>query len=184
MDLLFAQEHAISFNDRHSFRSKGEVLDQLLHKISVAELKLPGTEDLSAEESLVKARELLSRKGGARFVSHDPELPIHLRAEYTSVGYHFEENDRDKAASRAEYILSRMTIEEDEAMMSHVPIVKTWIKYILSQSHVVAGTWFWSCRHRSLDFQGVEGKGVMISTPDAEGEEMEICWMRLTASRI
>jgi len=65
-----------------------------------------------------------------------------------------------------------------------MPIIKTWIDYILSQKHITAGTWFWSCRHRLLDFQGVEGKGVTISSPSVVGEEMEISWMRMTASRV
>ena len=71
----------------------------------------------------------------------------------------------------------------DESSSYYMPLVKTWLAYILSQQHVVAGTYFWTCRHRNLDFQGVEGKGILITSPKAVDEEMEISWTRLTASR-
>ena len=88
-------------------------------------------------------------------------LPVHIRneAEYTNSGYHFEKDNKALATERCKYILSRLSIDREELIISkHMPIIKTWIDYILSQKHITAGTWFWSCRHRLLDFQGVEGK--------------------------
>eukprot|EP00584_Thalassiosira_punctigera_P005600 CAMPEP_0172530486 /NCGR_PEP_ID=MMETSP1067-20121228/4207_1 /TAXON_ID=265564 ORGANISM="Thalassiosira punctigera, Strain Tpunct2005C2" /NCGR_SAMPLE_ID=MMETSP1067 /ASSEMBLY_ACC=CAM_ASM_000444 /LENGTH=265 /DNA_ID=CAMNT_0013314705 /DNA_START=386 /DNA_END=1183 /DNA_ORIENTATION=+ len=175
-------DHTISFNTRHSFPEKGPLMDHLLGKIKTAELKMVGTESQTAEESLARAREVLSDKTSAKFYSHNSKLPVHLQLEFTSAGYHFDKDDKKLATSRSEYILSRMAKEGE--MSHHIPTVKTWINYILSQNHVVAGTWFWSCRHRNLDFQGVEGKGVMISSPKTEDEEMEICWTRWTASTV
>ena len=200
------KDHCITFNRRHSYYTKEMLLDQLLDKVQVAELKILGAEDQSMEDSLSQAREILTRKkAGARFISYNSELPAHLQFEYTSVGYNYDADNKKLAVSRSSYILSRMAMAETEdssdeeeeqdnnneedrekqqKQLQHTPIVKTWIGYILSQRHIVAGTWFWSCRHRNLDFQGVEGKGVMISSPHAEGEEMEIMWTRLTASRV
>ena len=186
-------DHVISFRNRHSFYNKEEVLDYLLqNKVKVAELKLVQAENESMDESLKMARQLLltNQKRGLKFVTYnnDERVPIQERAEYTSCGYHYETNNKELAIERANYILSRMESEirrEDDIMSkNHTPIIKTWIQYILSQQHIVAGTWFWSCRHRLLDFQGVEGKGVMISSPNVVGEEMEICWMKMTASRV
>lgn len=178
-------DHSISFNDRHSFPTKKKLLDHLLEKVKIAELKLVvgGNENQTMEDSLSKAREVFNDQVGAKFVSYDSELPDHLRASFCTAGYHYEQDNKGLATSRSKYILSRMSMER-ELMSKHTSTVKAWIDYILSQKHIVAGTWFWSCRHRNLDFRGVEGKGVMISSPDAVGEEMEICWTRLTASRI
>lgn len=176
-------DHSIAFSDRHSFPEKDSLREHLLNKIETAELKLVGTEEETMEESLTRAREILSVKKGAKFYSHKSTLPDHLQLEFTSAGYHHEKDNKEVAASRSEYILSRMAMEGED-VSKHIPTVKTWIDYILSQNHIVAGTWFWSCRHRNLDFQGVEGKGVMISSPKTEGEEMEICWTRTTASRV
>jgi len=79
-----------------------------------------------------------------------------------------------------------MTKEESEngegSISKHTPIIKIWMKYIFAQKFISAGTWFWSCRHPNLDFQGVEGKGVMISSHTAVDEEMEIQWIKMTAS--
>lgn len=199
-------DHCIKFNNRHSYTTKEKLLDHLLGKIRTAELKLVGTEDLSLDDSIERAKEALTNKLGAKFLSYNSDLPVHLRAEFTSVGHHYDVDNKPLATSRTRYILSRMEIintsekeEEEEGDNTNnnrntlsssqdqhydATIVKRWIEYILSQNHIVAGTWFWSCRHRNLDFQGVEGKGVMISSPNAEGEKMEICWTRLTASRV
>ena len=186
-------DHVISFRNRHSFYNKEEVLDYLLqNKVKVAELKLVQSEHESMEESLKMARRLLltNQKKGAKFVTYnnDERVPIQERAEYTSCGYHYETNNKELAIERSNYILSRMESDNcgEDGIISknHTPIIKSWIQYILSQQHIVAGTWFWSCRHRLLDFQGVEGKGVMISSPNVVGEEMEICWMKMTASRV
>lgn len=83
-------------NNRHSFYKKDDVLEYLLDKkIRVAELKLAATETLSLEESIDKARQVLSnKKSGAKFISYnninDMSLPVHIRneAEYTNSGYH------------------------------------------------------------------------------------------------
>ena len=180
-------DHCITFNNRHTFHKKEELLDHLLDKIRIAELKLVGSEDETVEESLIRARDVLSDQAGAKFFSYNDDYPPHLprerTLEYTSAGYHYENDNKKLASSRSKYILSRMAMEGKQ-MTKHLPIVKTWMDYILAQRHVVAGTWFWSCRHRNLDFQGVEGKGVSILSPNAEGEEMEICWLRMTASRV
>ena len=185
-------DHCVSINNRHSFYKKDDVLEYLLDKkIRVAELKLVETETLSLEESIDKARQVLSnKKSGAKFISYsninDMSLPVHIRneAEYINAGYHFEKDNKELATERCKYILSRLLEGEELIISKHIPIIKTWINYILSQKHIIAGTWFWSCRHRLLDFQGVEGKGVTISSPSVVGEEMEISWMRMTASRV
>eukprot|EP00585_Thalassiosira_rotula_P012765 CAMPEP_0196131028 /NCGR_PEP_ID=MMETSP0910-20130528/1192_1 /TAXON_ID=49265 /ORGANISM="Thalassiosira rotula, Strain GSO102" /LENGTH=316 /DNA_ID=CAMNT_0041390437 /DNA_START=5 /DNA_END=955 /DNA_ORIENTATION=- len=176
-------DHSVSFHARHTFPQKENLMDHLLDKIKIAELKLIGTENDTTEDALTKAREVLTNTKSAKFYSHNKDLPSHLRLEFTSAGYHHEHNNKKLATSRSQYILSRMSIES-ECMSNNIPIVQMWIDYILCQRHIVAGTWFWSCRHRNLDFQGVEGKGVMISSPKTVGEEMEICWTRTTASRV
>lgn len=176
------RDHVIVFNNRHSFLKKEHLLDHLLDKIQIADLKLVGNENQTMEDSLMRARDVFSHQAGAKFVSLNDDLPEHLRTEYTSAGYHYEKENKGLATSRSKYILSRMAMEGK--MSKHITIVKTWINYILSQKQIVAGSWLWSVRHRNLDFQGVEGKGVMISSPNAIGEEMEICWTRMTASRV
>ena len=146
-------DHCVSINNRHSFYKKDDVLEYLLDKkIRVAELKLVATETLSLEESIDKARQVLSnKKSGAKFISYnninDMSLPVHIRneAEYTNAGYHFEKDNKELATERCKYILSRFSIDREELTISkHMPIIKTWIDYILSQKHVIAGTWFWS----------------------------------------
>eukprot|EP00581_Thalassiosira_minuscula_P018842 CAMPEP_0183718478 /NCGR_PEP_ID=MMETSP0737-20130205/11717_1 /TAXON_ID=385413 /ORGANISM="Thalassiosira miniscula, Strain CCMP1093" /LENGTH=297 /DNA_ID=CAMNT_0025948039 /DNA_START=86 /DNA_END=979 /DNA_ORIENTATION=- len=184
-----SSEHSIIFKTRHSFPEKEKLLDHVMNKIRTAELKLVGAEDSSAEDALTKAREVLHAcgvhargvGGSAKFFSTNYEHPKHLQTEFTSVGYHYEKDNRKLSRNRSQYMISRMALEGDA---SHIVPIKTWIDYILSQKQIVAGTWFWSVRHRNLDFQGVEGKGVMISSPNVEGEEMEICWTKMTASRV
>ncbi|KAL7554166.1 hypothetical protein ACHAWF_018853 [Thalassiosira exigua] len=201
-------DHQVSFSPGHTFQSREELLDHLMDKCRAAELKILGSENQSLDDSLAMARRTLTSKNGSKFVFINPELPEHLSTEYTSVGIHFESNNKKVASSRSAYIVSKMIEakeeeedeEIDEGMRRKVTsaegaaekaseLVATagvWIQCILSQrNEIAAGTWFWSCRHRNLDFQGVEGKGVMISSPlHAAGKEMEISWTRMTASRV
>jgi len=185
----YENDHMICFKHRHTFRNKDILLDYLLQKIETADLRICDeiddkrvTQTLSMEESLIRAKEVLARekKFGAKFVSYNEDLPPHLRSEFTSVGYHFQGDNKALATSRWKYILSRMKMVEDSSS-KYGSLVKIWLDYILSQQHVVAGTYLWTCRHRNLDFQGVEGKGILITSPNAIDEEMEISWTRLTA---
>ena len=174
-------DHLICFSNQHSFPTKETLLDHLLNKIDIAELRLVGTN--SKQESLSKAREVFTsgvKHAGVKFVSpnnDDDDLP----PEYTSVGYHYERDNKHVALSRSKYILERIDAVA-EIPKEHATLAKAWVNYFLAQNQFIVGTWFWSCRHRSLDFQGVEGKGIMIEAPEG-GEQLEIGWTRLTASR-
>eukprot|EP01082_Thalassiosira_pseudonana_P002190 g2120.t1 g2120 contig11:753042-753905(+) len=146
-------DYVIAFSEEFMFRSREGVIEHVLKKAETAELRLVGVPNVEEFQ--------------------DPE--------YINVGCHFQhvQEDKELAIKRANDIVAR--IQSTEELADNARLIKAWMYFILSQRRITAGSWFWSCRHPSLDFQGVEAKGVMISS---NGEELEITWTRMTASKV
>ncbi|KAL3799641.1 hypothetical protein ACHAWO_008957 [Cyclotella atomus] len=170
-------EYEVKVSKEHSFPTRNNLLDHVLHKIEAAELKFPGQ---TPEESLIIAEEVLNREKkpgiyGATFMSEtsrrfpDPEI--------THVGYNYQKENRASAADRCNDILERMSA------MKHATVVKFWMDYLFANPRIVVGSWFWTCRHRLLDFQGVEGKGIMFSFPETN-EQLELQCIIMTRGKV
>jgi hypothetical protein len=170
-------EYEVKVSKEHSFPTRNNLLDHVLHKIEAAELKFPGQ---TPEESLIIAEEVLNREKkpgiyGATFMSEtsrrfpDPEI--------THVGYNYQKENRASAAVRCNDILERMSA------MKHATVVKFWMDYLFANPRIVVGSWFWTCRHRLLDFQGVEGKGIMFSFPETN-EQLELQCIIMTRGKV
>lgn len=170
-------ECQVKVSKRHSFPNRERLLEQLLYKIEAAELKFAGK---TKEQSLIDAKEVLNTEKkpgvyGATFISETSwGIP---GPEYTHVGYNYQKDNLPLATVRCIDILERISC------MQHAPLVKSWMKYLLVQKSLTIGSWFWTCRHRYLDFQGVEGKGIMFCNPES-GEELELQYIVMTRIKV
>eukprot|EP00970_Alexandrium_tamarense_P005746 scaffold934_cov191-Alexandrium_tamarense.AAC.27 len=170
-------DYVIAFSEEFMFRSREGVIEHVLKKAETAELRLVGVPNV--EESILEARRVLKKRSGVTLVTSPTDR--FQDPEYINVGCHFQhvQEDKELAMKRANDIVAR--IQSTEELADNARLIKAWMYFILSQRRITAGSWFWSCRHPSLDFQGVEAKGVMISS---NGEELEITWTRMTASKV
>ncbi|KAL7521495.1 hypothetical protein ACHAWX_006170 [Stephanocyclus meneghinianus] len=176
-------EYQVTASDKHSFRNREKLLSHVLEKVETAELNVAG---LTMEESLIIAREVLNNEKkpgvyGATLMS--PATHRFPDPEYTHVGYNYQKENRELAVIRGKDILERMALIGQ--VSARIDFVKSWLDYLFAQNnYLVIGSWFWSCRHRNLDFQGVEGKGVMFSIRESPVEELEISCVIMTKSRV
>ena len=170
-------ECQVKVSKQHSFRNREHLLDQLLHKIEAAELKFAGK---TREQSLIDAKEVLNteKKPGVYGATLISETSWGTPGpEYTHVGYNYQKDNLPLATVRCKDILGRMSC------MQQASLVKSWMDYLLVQKSLTIGSWFWTCRHRYLDFQGVEGKGIMFFNPES-GEELELQYIIMTRIKI
>ncbi|KAL3805847.1 hypothetical protein HJC23_007808 [Cyclotella cryptica] len=182
-DHLDRMEYRVIASNVHSFPSREKLLSHVLEKVETAELNVAG---LTLEESLIIAREVLNNEKkpgvyGATLMS--PTTDRFPDPEYTHVGYNYQKENRELAVIRGKDIVERMALMGQESV--RVEFVQSWLGYLFAQrKDLVIGSWFWSCRHRNLDFQGVEGKGVMFSSRESPVEELEISFVIMTKSRV
>lgn len=170
-------DHQVKVVKEHTFSSREHVLSHVLQKIEAAELKFPGQ---TLNESLINARDILNRemKPGVHGATLMSETSVRFPdPEITHVAYNYQGGNRALGTARCRYILERISSVDNES------IVKCWMDYLLAQRYLVIGSWFWTCRHRQLDFQGVEGKGVMFSNPET-GERLELNCSIMTTRRL
>ena len=162
--------YLVEISKGHSFSTREDLMDHLLDKIRSAKIFLLGTSTM--EESLLLAREMLSGDNGscATFQTFNNEHLPPVTAEY-----HFQSDiSQDSAKAWARYIIDRDCCKNRRGKAVHrYKFVLEWLHYILSQDNHILGNWRWSCKHSNLNFKGVAGVGVMISTPEIGGE-MEI----------
>ena len=159
-DIEQAVEYQVQVSKEQSFSNRTQLLHHVLQKIEVAELRFIGQ---TTAQSLANAREVLNSEKkpgiyGATLIHETPSFPD---PEYVHVGYNYQTDNIDSATVRCKNIIERMM--SSSLQYEEVSVVKHWLNYLLSQKNLRIGSWFWTCRHRNLDFQGVEGKGVMIS---------------------
>ena len=159
-DMQQAVEYQVQVSKEHSFSNRNQLLNHVLQKIEVAELRFIGQ---TTAQSLVNARGVLNSEKkpgvyGATLIYETPSFPD---PEYVHVGYNYQKVNKDSATARCKNIIERMM--SSSLQREDVSVVKHWLKYLLSQRNLRIGSWFWTCRHRNLDFQGVEGKGIMFS---------------------
>jgi hypothetical protein len=169
-------EYQVKVSKDRSYPSREHLLHHVLQKIEVAELKFAGQ---THEESLINAKEVLNteKKPGVYGATLMSETSWRFPdPEYTHVGYNYQQENKDSATVRCKDILERMSSTKD------ISIFKCWMGYLFAQKSLVIGSWFWTCRHRHLDFHGVEGKGIVFSIPETK-ECLEVQCAIMTRSR-
>mmetsp|Transcript_21225 Transcript_21225/g.46049 ORF Transcript_21225/g.46049 Transcript_21225/m.46049 type:complete len:246 (+) Transcript_21225:68-805(+) len=153
----------ICLSEGHTYTDKAKMQDFMVHKFDAAGILVKET--YTREKSMERARYLFRYQNWCHLTL--PEHTFHALAEC-----HIDEIDPDYANRMIGWNDCKGVMEQN--LQAH-QFAMNWVRYLLSDTDVIAKRWNWVSNHPNFRQQSVRGTGIMLTTPNT-GENIEIRW--------